>query len=121
MTLIQAFKVWWSYSWRASILTIPLMVILTAWSLSGLGSALEKMSESGQSPYDLTFQQLLGLATGGMSLMILSMVLMGVAQVLAMRWTLNSSWTDFRLKAIPPDEDAQGRPGPGDSGRQAGT
>ena len=119
MTLMHAFKVWWSYSWRASILTIPLTIIMTVWSLSGLAPIIEKMMESGQSPADLSIQQLAGLATGGMSLMILSMVLIALVQVVAMRWALNSSWSDFRLKAVPPNTDAQGQPGPGDSGRPA--
>jgi hypothetical protein len=40
VTLMQAFKVWWSYSWRASILVIPLAVIMTAISLAGLISTV---------------------------------------------------------------------------------
>ena len=117
MTLMQAFKVWWSYSWRASILVIPLTIIMMAWSLAGLLPMLEKMLQSGQSPSDLNVDQLMRLATGGTTMMILSMVLIAVVQVFAMRWALNSSWSDFRLKAVPPNTEAQGRPGSGDSGR----
>jgi hypothetical protein len=52
---------------------------------------------------DLNFDQLMGLATGGMSMMLFSLVLITAVQVFAMRWTLNSRWSDFRLKAVPPD------------------
>jgi hypothetical protein len=110
MTLMQAFKVWWSYSWRASLLVMPLGVIMTAWSLFGLFSAVEKMALSGQDPAQglasLNLDQLTRLASAGASLWILSMVLTAAIQVLAMRWTLNSRWSDFRLKAVPPDAEA---------------
>jgi hypothetical protein len=119
MTLMQAFKVWWSYSWRASLLVIPLMVIMMAWSLSGLASTVENMLQSGQSLSSLNVEQLARLATGGMTVGILSMILTAVIQVFAMRWTLNSRWSDFRLKAVPPEVDVGGAPGPGDSSRPA--
>jgi hypothetical protein len=122
MTLMQAFKVWWSYSWRASILVIPLAIIMTLWSLSGLVSALDNMTQSGQSLQSLgnmNMGQLLALVSGGTSLFILSMVLTAVIQVFAMRWTLNSRWSDFRLKAVPPDADVGSQPGPRDPGKPA--
>jgi hypothetical protein len=103
---MQAFKVWWSYSWRASILVIPLWTIITAWSLIGLVSAVQNMQLSGQSLDNLNVGKLLGLLSGGVSLSILSLVLTGAIQVFAMRWTLNSRWSDFRLKAVPPDSGA---------------
>ena len=103
MTLMQAFKVWWSYSWRASILVIPLTMIMTAWSLSGIVPVIEDMMRSGKSVADLNIDQLMGLATGGMGMMLLSMALITLVQILAMRWALNSRWSDFRLKAVPPD------------------
>ena len=119
MTLMQAFKVWWSYSWRASILVIPLTIIMTAWSLAGILPTLEKMMQSGQSASDLNIDQLMRLATGGTTLLIVSMVLITAVQVFAMRWALNSSWSDFRLKAVPLNADAQSQRGPGDPGRPA--
>ena len=112
MTLMQAFKVWWSYSWRASILVIPLGVIMTAWSLAGLFSTVQGMLQSGQSLSNLNIDQLTRLASGGMSLFIISVVLTAVIQIFAMRWTLNSRWSDFRLKAVPPDADVGSDPGP---------
>jgi hypothetical protein len=119
MTLMQAFKVWWSYSWRASILVIPLMLVMTAWSLAGLVSTVQNMLQSGQSLSNLNVDQLARLASGGMTLGILSMILTAVIQVFAMRWALNSRWSDFRLKAVPPELDAGSAPGPGDSSRPA--
>jgi hypothetical protein len=107
MTLMQAFKVWWSYSWRASLLVIPLGIIMTAWSLAGLISTVAGMVQSGQSLANLNVDQLTRLASGGVGLWILSLVLTAVIQVYAMRWTLNSRWSDFRLKAVPPDADAE--------------
>jgi ABC-type uncharacterized transport system permease subunit len=102
---MQAFKVWWSYSWRASILVIPLAVVMTAISLAGLISTVQGMLRSGQSLSSLNIDQLTHLVSGGFTMGILSMVLTAVIQVFAMRWTLNSRWTDFRLKAVPPDAD----------------
>jgi hypothetical protein len=103
MTFMQAFKVWWSYSWRASILVIPLAIIMTAWSLAGLFSIVQNMAQSGQNLSNLNIDQLTRLASGGVGLWILSLILTAAIQVFAMRWTLNSRWSDFRLKAVPPD------------------
>ena len=119
MTLMQAFKVWWSYSWRASILVIPLTIIMTVWSLSGLISTAETMAQSGQSLSDLNIDQVARLVSGGTSMFVVSMVLIAAVQVFAMRWTLNSRWSDFRLKAVPPDAEPGKASGPGDSGRPA--
>jgi hypothetical protein len=110
MTLAQAFKVWWSYSWRASILVIPLAVVMSAISLAGLISTAAGMVQSGQSLSNLNIDQLSHLISGGFTLGILSMVLTAVIQVFAMRWTLNSRWSDFRLNAVPPDADAGSEP-----------
>jgi hypothetical protein len=108
MTFMQAFKVWWSYSWRASLLVIPLGIIMFAWSLAGLVSTVQGMVQSGQSLSNLSslnIDQLGHLVSGGFTMWILSMVLTAVIQIFAMRWTLNSRWSDFRLKAVPPDAD----------------
>lgn len=119
MTLMQAFKVWWSYSWRASILVIPLTTIMMVWSLSGLISTAENMVQSGQSLSDLNMEQVSRLVSGGATLSILSMILITVVQVFAMRWALNSRWSDFRLKAVPPEADVGSAPGPSDPTRPA--
>ena len=110
MTLMQAFKVWWSYSWRASILVIPLAVVMTAISLAGLIATVQGMLQSGQSLSSLNIDQLTHLVSGGFTMGILSMVLTAVIQIFAMRWTLNSRWSDFRLKAVPPDADVGNGP-----------
>ena len=119
MTLMQALKVWWSYSWRASILVIPLWTIVTAWSLKGLVSSMQDMQISQQCLDSLNVGQVSHLFSGGVTMSILFMVLMTGIQVLAMRWTLNSRWSDFRLKAVPPDANVGSEPGPGSSGRPA--
>ncbi len=110
MTLMQAFKVWWSYSWRASILIIPLWTIIFVWSLLGVVSTVENMMASGQSLENLNVVQLSRLLSGGMTMTILSIVLTGLIQVYAMRWTLNSRWSDFRLKAVPPEAETGNQP-----------
>ena len=115
MTLMQAFKVWWSYSWRASILVIPLWAIITVWSLIGIVSALQSMQLSGQGLEGLSIGQLTRLASRGMTLSILSLALTAAIQIFAMRWTLNSRWSDFRLKAVPPDAEVGNASGPGNS------
>ncbi|HEX8755847.1 MAG TPA: hypothetical protein VF745_05885 [Steroidobacteraceae bacterium] len=113
MTLMQAFKVWWSYSWRASILVIPLWAIITVWSLIGMVSALQSMQLSGQGLESLNVGQLTRMASGGVTLSILSLVLTAAIQVFAMRWTLNSRWSDFRLKAVPPEAQVGNESGAG--------
>jgi hypothetical protein len=122
MTLMQAFKVWWSYSWRASLLVIPLGIVMFTWSAIGLFSTVESLTSSGQGLAGLAnmnVEQLVRLLSGGASLGILSMVLTAVIQVFAMRWALNSRWSDFRLKAVPPDAEAGSAPGQGDPTRPA--
>jgi len=121
MTFTQAFKVWWSYSWRASILVIPLGLIMTVWSLAGLFTMVENLVQSGQSLSNLNVEQLTRLASGGVSLWILSLVLTAAIQVFAMRWTLNSRWSDFRLKAVPPDAEIADEPAQQDPRRPAKT
>jgi len=103
MTLMQAFKVWWSYSWRASLLVIPLWTIATIWSLMGLVSTVQDMQLSGRGLDSLSIGEVSRLLSGGMTLSILFMLLTAAIQVFAMRWTLNSRWSDFRLKVVPPD------------------
>jgi hypothetical protein len=107
---MQAFKVWWSYSWRASILVIPLWIIITGWAVAGIASTITNMQLSGQGLENLNIGQLTRLASGGFTLSILSMVLTALIQVVAMRWTLNSHWSDFRLKAVPPDVEVGDKP-----------
>jgi hypothetical protein len=119
MTLMQAFKVWWSYSWRASILVIPLGIIMTAWSLAGLFSTLQNVTASGQGLANLNIDQLMHAATGGASMWILSLLLTAVIQVFAMRWALNSQWSDFRLKVVPPEAQAGSESGPGGASKPA--
>lgn len=110
MTLMQAFKVWWGYSWRASILIIPLWTIIMVWSLMGIASTVESMMASGQSLESLSVLQLSRLLSGGVTMTIVSIVLTGLIQVYAMRWTLNSRWSDFRLKAVPPETEVGNPP-----------
>lgn len=118
MTLMQAFKVWWSYSWRASLLVIPLAIFMTAWSLIGLfsslGGSLSPQGLSNLNVSNLNVEELTRLLSGGVTMWVVSMVLTAAIQVFAMRWTLNSRWSDFRLKAVPPE--AGGPPGPGPAG-----
>lgn len=107
MTLMQALKVWWGYSWRAGILVIPLWTISTVWSVMGMVSAVKDIQFPGCNLENLDVGQLAGQLSrafsGGLSLSILFMVLTTAVQVFAMRWTLNSRWSDFQLKAVPPD------------------
>lgn len=119
MTFTQALKVWWSYSWRASILLIPLWTIMLVWLLLGLVSAFQEMQLSGQGLGNLNIGQALRLLSGGTTVSILFMVATAAVQVFAMRWTLNSRWADFRLKAVPPDAELGSEAGPGGSSRSA--
>jgi hypothetical protein len=78
-------------------------------------SVLQNMQLSGQGLESLSIGQLTRLASGGMTLSILSLALTAAIQIFAMRWTLNSRWSDFRLKAVPPDAEVGNASGPGNS------
>jgi hypothetical protein len=124
MTLMQAFKVWWSYSWRASLLVIPLGLIMMVVSVielvSGLGTGSLSASDlANLNVSHLNVDSMAHLLSGGLTLWVLSIVLTAVIQVFAMRWALNSRWSDFRLKAVPPDADLGAEPRTGTPGPAA--
>jgi hypothetical protein len=85
LTFGRAFKVWWSYSWRAFVLMIPvgLAAILVAAAVVRGPFTPEHMAGSVR-------------AASGVWLMIaIGNVL---AQTQAMRWMLKARWNDFRLE-----------------------
>lgn len=92
MTYGRAFKVWWSYFWRAfvlgilvSVVLVPLMIMMMPHVAHG-----ERL-DPGQMHSALARFALLW------PLIIVVNVLL---QVQAMRWMLKTRWSDFRLAAM---------------------
>lgn len=92
MTYGRAFKVWWSYFWRAFLLsvvvscvTVPLMIMLMPHAAHGERLAPEQL-RSALARFALLWP-----------LIIIVNVLL---QVQAMRWMLKTRWSDFRLAVM---------------------
>jgi hypothetical protein len=92
MTYGRAFKVWWSYVWRALVLsvlvscvTVPLMIVLMPHVAHG-----ERLDP------DQLHRALARFALLWPLLVIVNVLL----QVQAMRWMLKTRWSDFRLAAM---------------------
>jgi len=92
MTYGRAFKVWWSYFWRALLLgllggflMVPLMFMLMPHAAHG-----ERLDP----------QQLHSALARFALLWPLIIVLNVLLQVQAMRWMLKTRWSDFRLTAM---------------------
>jgi len=91
MTYGRAFKVWWSYFWRAPVLsllvscvTVPLMIMLMPHVAHGQRLASDQL-HSAVARFALLWP-----------LIIIVNVLL---QVQAIRWMLKTRWSDFRLTA----------------------
>jgi hypothetical protein len=84
LTFGRAFKVWWSYSWRVSVLMIPVTfaaALLAAAVVRGPPRPEHNASS-------------VGAASGVWLIITIGSVL---AQAQAMRWMLKTRWSDFRL------------------------
>jgi hypothetical protein len=93
-TFGNAFKIWWSFVWRATVLMIPVMVIamiITVWLFPF------------PKPGDTTVvrpDQIPGL-TGKFLVLWLSLMALNIAaQVQATRWMLKTKWSNFRLQVV---------------------
>ena len=92
----RALKVWWSYSWRALVLTllvmIPLEIIIFALFLRNLPKASSDPADAMR-------------VAGTMAILWpVMMAALLALQVQAMRWMLKAArWSDFRVAVLPPD------------------
>ena len=95
ITYGRAFKIWWSYLWRAFVLFIPaslLILPLMFWILP--------FPTAGQPTPQMHPAELPALMGKMFGVWLVMMVLNVLLQVQAMRWMLKTQWRDFRLKAV---------------------
>lgn len=97
VTWARAFKIWWSYSWRACVLGLLVLIPLEALMLWYLKSHLP---QQGSNPA--------AVARVARTLAIAWPILMALviaAQAQAMRWMLNKApWSDFHVAVLPHDQ-----------------
>jgi len=98
ITFGRAFRVWWSYAWRALALSplviVPLQIFVFTWIVpharaAGLGHLTERAA----------LRELLGIVWVVCPIAIACAI---VLHTIAMRWMLRSArWADFRLTPSP--------------------
>jgi heme/copper-type cytochrome/quinol oxidase subunit 2 len=99
VTWVRALSIWWSFCWRAMVLSFLIVVPLEG---MGMFFLVSHIPHPGQ-PLDP--QQSMRVASTMLILWPLMMALVVAIQVVAMRWMLRSArWADFRLAVLPPDQ-----------------
>jgi hypothetical protein len=96
LSFSRASKVLWGFLWRSSLLSLPLMFLAPSLLLAVMptdvySDPLLMLSPGWLANYGLRFMLVLLLLT----------VLTWLIMIVAMRWTLNSRWGDFRLRVEP--------------------
>jgi hypothetical protein len=90
LTFLQAAKVWWSQTWRALVLMIPVMIVWTmcvAFVLRGVPKPAP--GERPQLP-------------AGYFVLLVVMALVGfMVHIQSLRWALKTRWADFHLAIVP--------------------
>jgi hypothetical protein len=97
LTFGRAFKVWWSYSWRASVLAllavVPLWIVMFWYMMS-------VFHKQGANPAEAA-----SVAGTMAAAWPIAMVVVIALQAQAMRWMLNKArWSDFRVTLLPRDQ-----------------
>jgi hypothetical protein len=97
LTFGRAFKVWWSYSWRAFVLALLVVVpleIVMFWFMMG------HFPKQGANPAGAA--RVAGTIAAVWPIL---MVVVIALQAQAMRWMLNKArWSDFRVALLPHDQ-----------------
>jgi hypothetical protein len=97
ITYFRSLKIWWSFIWRTTVLSIPVMIVMP------IALFFFKLFPSSE-------EMMMGAAMGEMPpvfakffmVWLLTMFLMISIQTFAIRWMLKTGWSDFRLVAVPP-------------------
>lgn len=95
LTWFRALKVWWSYSWRAMVLTLIVMVPLELVVVAFIRTSMQPGTTDGQA-----------LRMAGIMAVVWPVLMAAIVavQVQAMRWMLNKArWSDFRVSLLPRD------------------
>ena len=97
LTFGRAFKVWWSYSWRAFVLALLVLVpleIVMFWYM------MSHVPRQGANPAEAA--SVAGTMAAAWPII---MVVVIALQAQAMRWMLNKArWSDFRVAVLPRDQ-----------------
>jgi hypothetical protein len=98
VTLVRALRIWWSFCWRAMVLSFlmlfPLEAIAMFFVFSHMPPPGQKMSP----------QDAMRMSSTMMVVWPFMMAAIVGTQVVAMRWMLRSArWADFRLALLPPE------------------
>jgi heme/copper-type cytochrome/quinol oxidase subunit 2 len=98
ITYGRAFKVWWSYSWRAMVLTVMAVVPLQL-LFFGLAFAYRPTPDHKVDPAE--FAKYMPLFMLGW---LVITALMLALQAYGMKWMLrDAKWSDFRIAVLPKD------------------
>src|SRR5258706_10920175 len=99
MTYLRAFRVLWGFLWRSCVVTLPLLFVGPWLYVAVLPAEFINNPDLWLDPGSLLVY--------GSRLMLVSLLLTVISvalMVVAMRWTLNAVWADFRLRAVPRSE-----------------
>jgi hypothetical protein len=96
ITWLRALKIWWSYSWRAFVLALLVMVPL---EIVMFAYVLRHFPGSGATPGNAA--KMAGTMAAAWPIVMAVLIAL---QAQAMRWMLNKArWSDFRVAVLPPD------------------
>jgi hypothetical protein len=96
VTLVRALKIWWSWAWRAWVLSllvmVPVEIIFGTWVVTHASKAANDPAAATR------------LIAPFMILWPILMVAVIALQAQAMRWMLGRArWSDFRVAVLPKD------------------
>jgi hypothetical protein len=97
LTWFRAFKIWWSFSWRAFVL---LMLVMVPMEIVFAGYMMRHLLKPGSNPAEVA-----RMAAAMALVWPIIMAVMVALQAQAMRWMLNKArWSDFRVAVLPPGQ-----------------
>lgn len=96
ITFVRAIKILWSWMWRAFVLTMPAALVMVL-----IFDFFNIVPKPGQRP-----EEMQKIFSGGKFFLVWigTMTAFMSCYILAMRWMLKTKWSDFKLIAVPPDE-----------------
>jgi hypothetical protein len=105
ITFRRALKVWWSFTWRNIVLSIPLWVVATL-AMYRMMIWIRPLPTPGMPAAQAQIIHSVHTISALWPLMMLASFLI---QIYALRWALKTRWSDFRLHAVTEDNVASMR------------
>jgi hypothetical protein len=97
VTFLRAFKVWWSFAWRYTVLWWPLAIVL---GLS-VHQVLHARPHVASTPAEFRHNLVRLIWEVWLPFFVVAVII----QTLAIRWALRRArWSDFRLQAVAEDQ-----------------